>query len=128
MTTPDALEENKIETPPPTPEATATAKPKVKPKPKPKFTGKRKVKKVAPKKAAAPKAAAKSAAPRADLPPTAVIKWIGGENPGREGSGRHERVAKLIKFSGKTVEAYLKAGGPAATLRNSIRLGIAALK
>jgi hypothetical protein len=118
----------------PTPEAAAPPEPDKKPaaklKPKPRFTGKRKKPKrtAAPKKPATTSKAKPAAASRAELPPIAVIKWIGGENPAREGSGRHERVARLIKFSGKTVEAYLKAGGASATLRNSIRLGLVLLK
>jgi hypothetical protein len=126
------------------PEATQTAPeaaaPETKKKPvatkKPRFTGKRKAKSAAPRKAASkPKAKAapkKSAAPRADLPPTAKIVWIGvgaaKDNPARERTARHKRVQKLMAAHGKTVAEFLKAGGVAATLRNSIRLGIAALK
>jgi len=36
-------------------------------------------------------------------------------------------VAKLMAAHGKTVAEYLKGGGVAATLRNSVRLGIAKL-
>jgi hypothetical protein len=58
--------------------------------------------------------------------------WIGvgsdKANPAREGSNRHKRVAKLMAAYGKTVQDFLDKGGAAATLRNSIRLGIAALK
>lgn len=44
------------------------------------------------------------------------------ENPGREGSGRHERLARLEKFDGKTVGAFYKAGGKSGTLTKSVQM------
>jgi hypothetical protein len=50
----------------------------------------------------------------------ATIHWGSKGNPAREGAGRHERIAQVIKFSGKTVKAFLAAGGNATTLKNCV--------
>jgi hypothetical protein len=128
---------------------TTPAKPKVKAPPKSKYgTGRLKSEKKAAKKAAAKPAAKAKAAPktakaaakpakakseasprtRSDLPADSVIKWAGGENPAREGTGRHARWEILRKAAGKTVGQFLAAGGNGQTLRNAIKDGSASIK
>jgi len=57
-----------------------------------------------------------------------TIQWVGGDNPGREGSPRFARYAQLIRAHGRTVRQFLRGGGAEATLRNSIRLKLTKLK
>lgn len=83
-------------------------------------------KKTAAKKVAAPKKAAAASAASAKKTTgragddTAIITWKGrgaeGDNPSKEGSGRFERIDRLRRHAGKTVAAFLKAGGKRATL------------
>jgi hypothetical protein len=74
-----------------------------------------KVKKSVAKKAGASK-------PRTRFDDTHKISWIfkGEGNGTREGSGRHERREQLRKHHGKTVAAYMKAGGSTATLGRAV--------
>jgi hypothetical protein len=110
------------------------ASPKAKQPAKRKFTGRRKAprSKPAPKPAARVKAGAQPAAKPArgraraeatDLPPAATIRWLAHGNPARAGSGRYERIAKLMRFNGKTVEAALKVV-PRHTVANSLKRGL----
>lgn len=99
-----------------------------KPEPKPvkrKFTGKRKAKPPIAKAKAPPKAKPAALAVAAD---SAVIKWLGKDHAFRAESGRAERVARLQKHSGKTVELFLKAGGRRSTIARCLGLGLIALK
>jgi hypothetical protein len=50
----------------------------------------------------------------------AKITWLGGDNPARAGTERHTRFQRVIKHSGKTVEAFLKAGGIDGTLQRCV--------
>jgi hypothetical protein len=83
------------------------------------------------KKAAAKKTAKKSAkktakkgagngATRASFNGDAKITVLVSENPMRKGSGRFDRVAKVLKSGGKSVEAYIKSGGKASTLARCV--------
>jgi hypothetical protein len=56
---------------------------------------------------------------------SAKITWIGGENPARDGTERHVRFQRVIKHSGKTVEAFLKAGGIDGTLQRCVTAKLA---
>lgn len=49
----------------------------------------------------------------------ARIKVLVDENPCRAGSGKHERVARILKFDGKLVDDFVKAGGKTGSLRFS---------
>jgi hypothetical protein len=40
-----------------------------------------------------------------------VIVWRGRKNPFREGTGAHERTERLRGHDGKTVAAFIAAGG-----------------
>lgn len=72
-------------------------------------------------KPAAKKAAGKPAKKAAGFPDDATIKWgAGKKNPAREGKGRHDRIEKVIKSSGKTVKAFIASGGNPTTLRNCV--------
>jgi len=55
--------------------------------------------------------------PRAKLNEAEKIQWIGPkENPCRKGSGKAERVAKIMSSSGKTVGTFVKNGGRVGSL------------
>lgn len=90
--------------------------------------------KVAAKKSA--KGATKSAKDNARTPVVGRSKFDGDQkitikidaNPAREGSGRFDRVANLMKHNGKTVEQFLKSGGKSATLIFAVNEGWAAVK
>ena len=73
-------------------------------------------------KKAAKKAVAKKRAN--GFPEDAKIKVLIAENPTRKGSGRFERVAKMLKSNGKTVEA---SGVKLGTLRWGIDQGLVAV-
>ena len=84
------------------------------------------------KKAAPAKKAGKAAKDNARTPVArskfsekATIKVLtpGKENPTRAGTGRHARVANLIKHDGKLVSEFLKKGGKTGTLNYSIEQG-----
>ncbi len=89
------------------PKAEAAKPPAAKEKTVAKKAAKKATKKSAPKKAAK-KATAGTGAHA--LRPEGVITVKAKENPCREGSDKHERVAAIFKLNGKTVEAALKAG------------------
>jgi hypothetical protein len=87
----------------------------------------------APKKARAKKAAAKKAAPKkaaaktakravgaAKFDESAKITMLVSENPRREGTGAHERFKLLMRWGGKTVGGFLKAGGKRSTLNRAV--------
>jgi hypothetical protein len=81
-------------------------------------------------KSKATKAKAKSAAKRAGgrrpkFDGAAKITWIGGDNPARAGTERHTRFQRVIRHSGKTVEAFLKAGGIDGTLQRCVTAKLA---
>lgn len=42
-------------------------------------------------------------------------------NPRREGSGKYDEYALLLKYNGKTVGAFLEAGGKAKTIASMVR-------
>jgi len=50
----------------------------------------------------------------------ATIKVLVPRNPRRPGTGKHERMALLLKHSGKTVQEFEAAGGNLLTLKNAI--------
>jgi hypothetical protein len=54
----------------------------------------------------------------------AKIQWVGEEIPGREGTGRYQRIENVKKHGGKTVATYLKSG-PSKTLRWCVNNGLA---
>jgi outer membrane biosynthesis protein TonB len=76
------------------------------------------------KKTAKKGATAKGAKSAAGNARTPVGRSKFTENPGREGSGAHERLKNLQKFNGKTVGAFLKSElGRSSTLANCVRAG-----
>lgn len=101
-------------------------------------------KKAAPKKAAAKKAAPKGKAAKktskkasAANARTPAGRYTGDEvitvkvkeNPAREGTGKFDRMANLIKHNGKTVAAFLKTAlGKSSTLRNAVNAGWISVK
>lgn len=98
-----------------------------------KQVAKKAAKKAPAKKAPAKKAAKKSEAkasgggtPRTKFPEDGVITVKAKENPFR--GGRKERFDKLMKFNGKTVKAFLAAGGVSQTLINAVNDGNASVK
>jgi hypothetical protein len=84
-------------------------------------------KKAAPKKKAAAVTKAKKAAPKAGngaiAPLDAIIRVETKENPRRPGTVQHERYEKLKRFGGKTVQAYLAAGGHRTALNYAVAGG-----
>jgi hypothetical protein len=50
----------------------------------------------------------------------ATINVLVPRNPRRPGTGKHERMALLLKHSGKTVQEFEAAGGNLLTLKNAI--------
>jgi Sec-independent protein translocase protein TatA len=78
--------------------------------------------KTKPAKKAGKTKVAKKAVKRARFPDDATIKWSAGKkNPAREGAGRHGRIEKVMKASGKTVKAFLAGGGNPTTLGNCVK-------
>ena len=78
----------------------------------------------APAKAPTKRAASNGEVTRMRWRPDQVITWKGGsENPARPGTGRHERVALLMKHDGKTVKKFLDAGGRTSTLTHNEEAG-----
>ena len=85
-------------------------------------------KKATPKKAVAKKAAAKTTAKKAStgngkFAEDKKITWALAADKGlgvREGTGREERRKLLKRHDGKTVGAYIKAGGLHATLNRAV--------
>jgi hypothetical protein len=84
-------------------------------------------KKTAPKKAATkktvakkapgkPTAAAKTAKRAKPAPDDAVIVWRGRKNPFRQGTGAHDRTEHLREHDGRTVAAFIAAGGKRSTV------------
>jgi primosomal protein N' len=73
----------------------------------------------------AAKANARTPVARSKWSEKATIKVLtkDKENPTRKGTGRHDRVANLIKHDGKLVSEYLKKGGKTGTLSYSIEQG-----
>jgi len=88
---------------------------------KAKKTAVKKTAKKAAKKGAA-KANARTPVARSKWSEKAVIRAVSKENPTREGTGRHERVANLLKHDGKLVSDYLKKG-KSATLKFAVDAG-----
>jgi len=77
-------------------------------------------------KKAAKKAAKKSASNKARTPvargtykPEQKITVKLKENPCRKGTQQHEFIAKLMKFNGKTVGDFYKAGGASHTVKRA---------
>jgi hypothetical protein len=116
------------------------------PEPAPKVKGKAPAKgkaKAVPKVEAAPAAPAKgkgkgkpapvapvaapSKKPRG-LDPAFVIVMKIKQNPRRPNTGRHERMAVLMKHNGKTIKEFTAAGGNISTLQIAIQEGIAEIK
>jgi len=91
-------------------------------KPKEATMAKKAAKKKAVKKTA--KKAAKAATTRSRFEGDAKIKVLVAENPARKGSGRFERIAKMLKSNGKTVEASGLATG---TLRYGVENGLVSI-
>ena len=56
------------------------------------------------------------------------VKTKDNTNPCREGSGKHERVAQIFKFNGKTVEQATKAGVRLASLNYCAEQGWISIK
>lgn len=86
------------------------------------------------KKVAKKKAAKKAASSNARV---GVSRFTGDEkitvkikeNPAREGSGKFDRMANLMKFGGKTVGAFLKSKlGRTSTLHNAAKAGHISIK
>lgn len=104
-----------------------------------KMSAAKKTAKKAPAKKAASKKTAKGSAKKASAnarTPVASAKFRGDavitvklkENPARAGTGRHERVANLMKHNGKTVDQFLKSGGKRGTLNFSAAEGWITIK
>ena len=68
----------------------------------------------------AKKTSARRAAPakraRSAFAENARIKVLVDQNPTRKGTGRFERVARILKHNGKTVADFVKHGGKIASL------------
>lgn len=86
-------------------------------------------------KAPAKKAGKKAASANARTPAagrftgTEVITVKFKEVPGRAGSGVHDRLANLAKYSGKTVDAFLKSSlGRTSTLHKAVKQGWITIK
>lgn len=73
------------------------------------------------KKKTVAKKAAKKKAKGSRFAADAKIKVLVAENPARKGSGRFERIAKMLKANGKTVKASGVKGG---TLRYGVEQGL----
>ena len=82
----------------------------------------KKVAKKAAKKAAPKKGAAKKVGVKKTDDLEKKITVVKKEHPFREGSGKAKRVDKLFAHSGKTVGAFLKAGGKRSTLSKCVSL------
>jgi hypothetical protein len=68
-----------------------------------------------------PKVAKAAPAPKpAPWPEKARIVVLVKENPARVGSGRFDRMERLLKFAGKPVSAFIEAGGQAKTVLFSV--------
>ncbi len=81
--------------------------------------------KAAPKTAKVKAAKKAGGKPGSRFPDEGKITWITGKkNPAREGAGRHGRIDKLMKSSGKTVKAFVASGGNPETLRNCVKAGL----
>jgi hypothetical protein len=65
--------------------------------------------------AAAPKGSRKAA------PAQGTIKALTPRNPRKPGTGKHARMALLLKHNGKTVKEFGEAGGNMQTLKNAIK-------
>lgn len=81
------------------------------------------------KKTAAKKTAKKSASDNARkgvdrYADEAKITKTGKDNPAREGSGKYDRIANVLKHNGKTVKTYKASGGKGGTLGWCVKNGL----
>jgi hypothetical protein len=61
--------------------------------------------------------------------PALVVGWVKGkQNPKRPGSGAHARWELVKQHSGRSVGAFLAAGGNAETLHNAVKTGCVTLE
>lgn len=94
-------------------------------------TAKKTAPKAAPAKKVAKKASKKASSSNARTAAGGGTRYTGEEtihvkiktNPAREGSGRFERVARIIKYNGKKVKDFVKAGGVTASLHFAVGQG-----
>lgn len=72
-------------------------------------------------KTSARRTVAKKASTRMSFADNARIRVLVDENPAREGTGRFDRVKRIMRHDGKTVAEFVKHGGKLASLSFSVK-------